>query len=155
MISKFKTLAAAIALSASVLATPASACFLDINCTAPEPQGSSVSDSDSLTWKYSIKNTALFQVQYQFRWGNEPWRLVVLPPGARKTHSFTTGGARPPKPEVMFRQVDGSWSPHYKMSTRITKDEGMAGTSHPHKPRRYVFIYGDFQQFQLRRLVSG
>jgi hypothetical protein len=146
MIGKFKTLAAAIALGASVLATPAGA----------EPTGESCSDCAVYNAKYSIKNTALFQIEYQFRWGNEKWRTVVLTSGARKTHSHS-GPA--PEPAVRFRQLDGSWSQIYGMSTHaVVVDPGYTdGTPvRPRKPKRYELIYnGDFQQIQLKRLVKA
>jgi hypothetical protein len=120
-----------------------------------EEMGSTCSDCATYKGKYRITNKAMFEIEYQYRWGkHEDWRTVVLSSGAHKTHSYYLGTDKHeavPTPYVRFRKTTGTWSGSHEMDFyAVIADPGYGGSKGKTKAKRYALTYtGDFQQIHL------
>ena len=142
----FATLVLAVTLGFAAFAAAPSA--------SAEEMGSTCADCPTYKGKYSVENTALFTIEYQYRWGkDQEWRTVVLSSGARKTHSKFLGydsEERIPRPYVRWRKTNGDWSQVHKMNFfAVVADPGYGGKKKG-QPFRYLLTYtGDFQAIDL------
>ncbi|HEV3304191.1 MAG TPA: hypothetical protein VG055_31365 [Planctomycetaceae bacterium] len=89
----------------------ASGLVLGLGMTLPQMSlaqvGSTTNDdAPRSVGQFSVTNNTGMTIQYQRRWGSEPWRAITLAPGRTETHSHRLDSAgRAPRPHVAFSRV--------------------------------------------------
>lgn len=144
--SRFATLFAVVAMGIASFAAAPSA-----SAEEAEEMGSTCSDCATYDGKYSVKNTAMFTITYQYRWGKDhEWKTKHIKSGHRITHSKFLGydsEERIARPYLRFMKRNGNWSQAFKLKFyAVTDSPGYGGKKHG-RPYRYELNFtGDFQE---------
>ena len=141
--NRFATLMAAVAMGIASLAAAPGA--------SAEEMGSTCNDCATYDAKYSVENTAMFTITYQYRWGKDhEWKTKKIKSGDRITHFKFLGydkHERIARPYLRFMKRNGNWSQSFKLKFyAVTDNPGYGGKKQGHPYRYELNFTGDFQE---------
>ncbi len=116
---------------------------------AQEHVGTSCADCPNYSGAFSIENPTGVTIQYEYKWGNGPWKHMSLQSGHTETHSYPLGGNRNasvPSPYVRFDRIggDAQFTPkEYHMEFYAIGYGGYGSQANNTEPKRYYFKYAD------------